>query len=422
MPTPNPLSSIEHPDFDAPEDDLAVEPDLGDPTLEDALFAAPGLANLELTDSEPDPPVATEPTARPRLTAEDLELPADLSLNLPDPEDDKISFSDFQLRIETAWQVCDRFDLQTDIWRGRILRIVRDREKRSGDGRGTGFLNWLKDREISKSQAYSLIELADSADRLMDQDALKPETLRHFSKRAFVATAKAPAEVQHMIVTAAHQGDRIASNTVRRLTDEWQAMTSDLLPENVRVKAAEQSLPARYLAPLVRELEKLPEVHQIALRDEVEEMPDKETVKQATAQAKFLARYLEAATRVQALDRPELDLEQALEEALRLGSLNIAADLVNQAAQLEQAIVKTYTSWKRVRDLADRLWVDSGASTPHLRNLISCLGTLSSEQVSVPLSGGGDRIVRLQVLDPTEGDCDRVQGEISAEGAIDPPF
>ena len=347
-------------------------------------------------------PDAIEPVARPPLTTEDLEPPTDLSLQFPDPEDDKISFSDFQIQIDNAWRVCDRFDLQTDIWRGRILRIVRDREKRSGDGRGTGFLNWLKDREISKSQAYSLIELADSADRLMDQDALEPETLRHFSKRAFVATAKAPAEVQHMVVAAAHQGDRIATNTVRRLTDEWQAATSELLPENIRIKAAEHSLPARYLAPLVREMEKLPEVHQVALREEIEDQPDKETVKQATAQAKFLARYLDAATRVAALDRPELDLEQALEEALRLGSLNLAADLVNQAAQLEQAIAKTYSSWKRVRDLADRLWVDSGASTPHLRNLISCLGTLSSEQVSVPLAGGGDRVVRLQVLEEAE--------------------
>jgi len=366
----------------------------------------------DLDSTELLEPDAIEPASPPLLTAADLELPADLSLNLPDPEDDKISFSDFQGRIDDAWRVCDRFDLQTDIWRGRILRIVRDREKRSGDGRGTGFLNWLKDREISKSQAYSLIELADSADHLMDQDMLEPETLRHFSKRAFVATAKAPAEVQHMVVAAAHQGDRIATNTVRRLTDEWQAATSDLLPENVRAKAAEQSLPARYLAPLVRELEKLPAVHQVALRDEIEDQPDKETVKQATAQAKFLARYLDAATRVAALDRPELDLEQALEEALRLGSLNLAADLVNQAAQLEQAIVKTYSSWKRVRDLADRLWVDSGASTPHLRNLISCLGTLSSELVSVPLSGGGDRVVRLQILDLAE----------EGDSAVDPGF
>ncbi|WP_242027831.1 MULTISPECIES: hypothetical protein [unclassified Limnothrix] len=382
-----------------------TQPSTGRSILPDRPHNDPAVAIARTPMDYPDAmpadlaPDAIEPVARPPLTTEDLEPPTDLSLQLPDPEDDKISFSDFQIQIDNAWRVCDRFDLQTDIWRGRILRIVRDREKRSGDGRGTGFLNWLKDREISKSQAYSLIELADSADRLMDQDALEPETLRHFSKRAFVATAKAPAEVQHMVVAAAHQGDRIATNTVRRLTDEWQAATSELLPENIRIKAAEHSLPARYLAPLVREMEKLPEVHQVALREEIEDQPDKETVKQATAQAKFLARYLDAATRVAALDRPELDLEQALEEALRLGSLNLAADLVNQAAQLEQAIAKTYSSWKRVRDLADRLWVDSGASTPHLRNLISCLGTLSSEQVSVPLAGGGDRVVRLQVLE-----------------------
>jgi hypothetical protein len=38
--------------------------------------------------------------------------------------------------------------------------LSRDREKKGGEGRGTGFLNWLKEqRKISKSQAYSLWEL-----------------------------------------------------------------------------------------------------------------------------------------------------------------------------------------------------------------------------------------------------------------------
>jgi len=34
---------------------------------------------------------------------------------------------------------CDRFDLQTEIWRGRILRAVRDREKQ-GDAVAAVFL------------------------------------------------------------------------------------------------------------------------------------------------------------------------------------------------------------------------------------------------------------------------------------------
>lgn len=96
-----------------------------------------------------------------------LTTDVDFNLELPDPEDDQLHDAEFDTQIERVWQICDRFDLQTDIWRGRIMRAVRDREKRGGDGRGTGFLNWLKQREISKSQAYGLIELANSADTLL---------------------------------------------------------------------------------------------------------------------------------------------------------------------------------------------------------------------------------------------------------------
>ena len=96
-----------------------------------------------------------------------LEIPADFNFDLPDPEDEEILESDFRHQLDTIWQICDRFDLQTDIWRGRVLRSVRDREKKGGEGRGAGFLNWLKDREITKSQAYALIQLANSADTLL---------------------------------------------------------------------------------------------------------------------------------------------------------------------------------------------------------------------------------------------------------------
>ena len=47
--------------------------------------------------------------------------PSLLQLDLPDPEQDDISTMEFLARLEQAWAVCDRFDLQTEIWRGRIL-------------------------------------------------------------------------------------------------------------------------------------------------------------------------------------------------------------------------------------------------------------------------------------------------------------
>jgi hypothetical protein len=341
------------------------------------------------------------PAPLPRSFASDLGDNTELNFQLPDPEDAQVSDYDFQQQIETAWQICDRFDLQTEIWRGRILRTVRDRQKIGGDERGAGFLKWLQDREISKSQAYSLIELANSADTLLDSGMLEAEDVKHFSKRAFVETAQASPEVQQLVSEAVQRGDRITRREVRQLSDEWTAVTSDLLPVEIKEKAANHTLPVRYLTPLVKEMEKLPESHQNFLRSEVAENPEVETVKQVTAEARYLAKYLSAAAQVQILNHESLDLEAALEEALRIGCLNSTADLVNQASQLEQTAAKLYTTWKRLNSLAERVFLDSGASTPHLRTLLSCLTPLTNDTIEVNLGEEGTAFshpIRLKVL------------------------
>jgi hypothetical protein len=330
--------------------------------------------------------------------AEALQQPADLNFELPDPEDEGIPEMEFLSQLDVAWQVCDRFDLQTEIWRGRILRAVRDREKKGGDGRGTGFLNWLKEREISKSQAYSWIQLANSADTLLEDGKLQPSAIKNFSKRAFVETSKASPEVQQMVSEAAEKGDRITRREVKQLTDEWTAMSSELLPQSVREKAADNTLPPRYIAPMVKEMEKLPEAHQKSLQKEIAANPDLDTLKQVTTEARNLAKYLKGAAQVQALERDQVDIETALEEAQRIGCLNVAADLVNQASQIEQTIAKLYMIWKRINNLADRLYVDTGASTPHLRSLLDCLEPFGGEVMEIQLSGNAsDRVIRLQI-------------------------
>lgn len=326
-----------------------------------------------------------------------FETPLEFNFQLPDPEDETIQDHDFQRQLDSFWKVCDRFDLQTEIWRGRILRAIRDREKQGGDSRGTGFLNWLKKREITKSQAYALIQLANSADTLLAEGQLDPDSINNFSKRAFVETAKAVPEVQQMVSEAAQKGDRITRREVRQLTDEWTAMTSDLLPEEVRERAADNSLPPRYIAPLVKEMEKLPELHQKALQRDIAANPDVDTVKQATSEARQLAKYLKSAAQVQALIAEDVDIETALEEAQRVGCLSIAADLVNQASQIEQNIAKLYMTWKKIGNLADRLYVDTGASTPNLRSLLTCIEPLGGEMMELQLSGAIEHTIRLQI-------------------------
>ena len=343
-----------------------------------------------------------ELTPTPEAITAALEIPADLNFDLPDPEDEEIQEHDFQQQLDNFWQLCERFDLQTEIWRGRILRSIRDREKKGGDGRGTGFMNWLKQREISKTQAYALIQLANSADSLIADGQLDPSSINNFSKRAFVDTAKSAPEVQKLISDAAHSGDRITRREVKQLSDEWTAMSSDLLPDVLKEKATDGSLPTRHLAPLVKELEKVPDVHLEALQKEAIATPDVDTVKYLTTSARNLSKYLDSAAKVQTLKAFPLDIELALEEALRLDCLNTAADLLKQATQLEQCVAKLFTTWKRLGTLSDRLYVDTGASTPNLRSLLTAIESLTQEVIEIPLDDEGEKTVRLRIMTDSE--------------------
>jgi cell fate (sporulation/competence/biofilm development) regulator YlbF (YheA/YmcA/DUF963 family) len=326
--------------------------------------------------------------------------PPVLTLELPDPESDSISTMEFLARLEEAWAVCDRFDLQTEIWRGRILRAVRDREKRGGEGRGTGFLQWLREREISKTRAYTLIQLAESADSLVGDGLLEEASVNNFSKRAFLETAQADPEVQQMIAEAANEGQEITRKQVRRLADEFTAATSPLLPEEIRQRTAENLLPPRAVAPLVRELAKLPEEQQDDLRRVLREEPELERVKDVTSTARWLSKAAEASLAVRAFQQGELDFDKALQEAQRLDALGLLADAVGQAQALEAAVLKLHTSWRRLGGLQERLWVESGSSTPHLRELLTALQSLSGSTLRVSLGelAGGKR-VRLQLVE-----------------------
>ena len=333
-----------------------------------------------------------------------------LSLELPDPESDSISTIEFLARLEEAWAVCDRFDLQTEIWRGRILRAVRDREKRGGEGRGTGFLQWLREQEISKTRAYTLIQLAESADGLVGEGLLEEASVNNFSKRAFLETAQADPEVQLMIAEAANGGQEITRKQVRRLSDEFTAATSPLLPEEIRQRTADNLLPPRAVAPLVKELAKLPEGQQEELRRVLREEPELERVKDVTSTARWLSKAAEAGLAVRAFQQGQLDFDKALQEAQRLDALGLLADAVGQAQALESAVLKLHTSWRRLGGLQERLWLESGSGTPHLRELLTALQSLSGSTLRVSLGelAGGKR-VRLQLVEESPEQLDPPQ-------------
>ena len=333
------------------------------------------------------------------LTSQAVPEPPALQLDLPDPDRDDISTMEFLARLEQAWAVCDRFDLQTEIWRGRILKSVRDREKRGGEGRGAGFLQWLREREISKTRAYGLIQLAESAQDMFSEGVLEESSVNQFSKRAFMETAQAAPEVQLMISEAANQGQEITRKQVRRLTDEFTAATSPLLPEEIRQRTQENLLPPRAVAPLVRELAKLPEPQQEDLRRVLREEPELDRIKDVTSTARWITKATESGVAVRAFQQGNSTWRRRCRRRSAWMPL-VAADAVGQAQALEAAVLKLHTSWRRLGGLQERLWVESGSSTPYLRDVLSALQSLSGATLRVSLGElAGGKNVRLQLVE-----------------------
>ena len=328
-----------------------------------------------------------------------MEAPV-LHLDLPEPRQDDLSSIELHARLEQAWELCDRFDLQTEIWRGRILGAVRDREKRGGEGRGAGFLQWLREQEISKTRAYGLIQLSESADSLVGGGLLEESSVNNFSKRAFLETAQADPEVQQLISEAANEGQQITRTQVRRLSDQYTSATSELLPQIIRERTQQNLLPPKVVAPLVRELARLPELQQEDLRRVLQEEPEIEQIKNVTLTARWLTKAAEAGLAVRALQHESIDLEKAMQEAQRLDMLGLVADVVGQAQQLEQAVLKLHTSWRRLGGLHERLWLESGSSTPYLRSLLQGLEALSGSNLRVSLGElAGGKKLRLQLVE-----------------------
>ena len=126
-----------------------------------------------------------------------------------------------------------------------------------------------------------------------------------------------------------------------------------------------------------------------------------------TSTARWITKATEAGVAVRAFQQGELDLEKAMQEALRLDALGLLADAVGQAQSLEASVLKLHTAWRRLGGLQERLWVESGSSTPYLRDVLTALQSLSGVTMRVSLGelAGGKR-VRLQIVEESPDQLD----------------
>ena len=92
---------------------------------------------------------------------------------------------EFLARLEQAWAVCDKFDLQTEIWRGRILKAVRDREKRGERGVALASAVVARARD-QQDPCLWLDSVGGVRQEMLGEGVLEESSVNQFSKRAFM--------------------------------------------------------------------------------------------------------------------------------------------------------------------------------------------------------------------------------------------
>ncbi len=301
-----------------------------------------------------------------RQTAEEVAVQV-LEFSLPSPDD-----PNFEHALESAWLVCDRFDLQTDIWRGRLLRAARDREKDAT--KGGSFERWLTTKEINRSRAYRLIELADCADRFLAEHPLAHDDLNHFSKAAFVSAAKAEPSVQALVVEQARRGERVTQRQVEHMQEEWLLANAEILPQIIRERVADSTLPSRSAAKVAQVLAELEAPEREIFCEALVHNPDLSTLRQVAQDAQVINNTLSNLARVQVLAEETLARE-ALAEAARHGILAPTLEMLRWAARVERSLSQLYTAWQRLGALHDQL--QGAAPTQSIRDLLQALEPLT---------------------------------------------
>ena len=113
-----------------------------------------------------------------------------------------------------------------------------------------------------------------------------------------------------------------------------------------------------------------------------------------------MGKAIDASFSLRAFQQLELNLEKATQEAHRINTLGFLTDAFSQAKTVETSVLRLHTASQRLHDLYEKLWIESGSSTPHLRSVLNALQTLTGATMRVSLGElSGGKKIRLQIAE-----------------------
>jgi hypothetical protein len=274
--------------------------------------------------------------------------------------------------------------LAAEISKGRLLSQVRETlVTQCSEGWEAEFKRFLKGHDLTPAKALKLIQLAGNAEEAFGDDA--EQVADRMTRQAFYLAVDAGQEVRQLVKQQALESETVLKKgDVAAIRNEWDIVTSEILPESVKEKVQNGSLLAPKVAPLVKELNESPEEFAVLFAEEIAASDgfDADELKEVTKDIKGLNKVLNELPLVTCLANLNNDaiVGEILKESLYI---DLVSKVTTRAEQVQRLATKLYQSHRKLSKEVDRLYCETGASTPHLRRLIAGLDSLAGETIRI---------------------------------------
>lgn len=291
-------------------------------------------------------------------------------------------------RLETLLLERDRSNLKTAIACGEIF-LEFEEKKRYSLAADHGITTQTAKKYVScfeYSQKFHG-EWSEEIGIISDSKLDLNQIIQYFTQETFLMWA-ASKEVDinvwaKVIEWLVGNKKRLTKPVYKQIESSAKALESNLIPKEIKKKVEEGSLPPSIVAPLVKAIEELPEQEQpLVFAGDNDFSAD--NLELITQDIKDIVKINESLAATLTLRDVGLDANALKEQLKRVEAVSLGASFISAMVKVEKLARKLKQAWEKLGHLGERLFVETGVSTPEIRKLLGCADTLTQNVCRIP--------------------------------------
>lgn len=288
----------------------------------------------------------------------------------------------------------DRVNLDTAIRIGRILSEYKSETDQLGIARENGITSKKTVKKyLACHEANELLrkDWAEEVEAFLPLDFTIDHLIEKFTQETFLLWRdEKDKDIElwaGLIQFIVEERRRLTKPNYQEIEKRIKASRSELLPDEIKEKVRDKSIPEKTACKLVKGLEELPKSRQsmaIEISDSFEGGFTAEGIEVLTQEVDAIAKIYKNFDSVLTLVGQGLDVDALVDEACQAEMSSEVARFITACAGLESLARKLRSAHKTLSSLGERLFVDSGANHPNIRTLLGYTDTLTQECIRIP--------------------------------------